>query len=69
MIKFYATRNFVLYCDGHFYRKAEFVYLDDCIEYIQKHYNEHSSFLVSSGDTGEVYFEIIRYGFLSSQKM
>ena len=59
-IEYYATGNFVLHCDDHIWRIAEFVYLKDCMEYIKEHYNDYSRFLVSSGDTGEVYFEIIR---------
>ena len=58
MVKIYATGNFELHCDG--YKVANFVYLEDCMEYIRNHYNDCFEFMVSNGDTGEIYFEIIR---------
>ncbi len=58
MITFFASGNFELYADG--YKIANFIYLNDCMEWIRNHYEEHKEFIVISGDTGEVYFEIDR---------
>ena len=56
MITFFASGKFDLYCDG--YKIAQFVYLNDCMEYIRNHYSECDEFFVCNGDTGEVLFEI-----------
>lgn len=56
-INLYATGNYDVYADG--YRIGTLVEMNDCVlmimEYIQRGY---TNFMVSSADTGEIYFEI-----------
>ena len=56
-INLYATGNYDVYADG--FRIGTLVEMNDCVfmimEYIQRGY---TNFVVSSADTGEIYFEI-----------